>query len=328
MSELDDLQQSALEAVENASDGRALEDVRVKYLGKKGELTAMLKSLGAMDPDERREAGQRINAAKGALQQALNHRREALDRSAMEAKLAEERIDVTLPGRRRPVGGVHPVTRTWERIVRLFASLGFEVAEGPEVEDDYHNFGALNFPEDHPARALHDTFYLENGMVMRTHTSPVQIRVMKQQKPPIRVIAPGKVFRSDSDQTHTPVFHQVEGLLIDEGITFAHLKGTLQQFVNAFFEEELEIRLRPSYFPFTEPSAEVDVKFEKGDGGWLEILGCGMVHPNVLREGGIDPERYTGFAWGMGIDRVAMLRYGVTDTRQFFENDLRFLNQF
>lgn len=328
MSDLDELLDGARLAVEGAADPRALDDVRVQYLGKKGALTARLKTLGSLPPDERREAGQRINAAKEALQSALNERRAILEREALEEKLTSERIDVTLPGRRLGEGGLHPITRTWERIVNLFAGMGFVVAEGPEVEDDYHNFEALNFPPNHPARALHDTFYLDNGLVMRTHTSPVQIRVMKERQPPIRVIAPGKVFRADSDQTHTPVFHQVEGLLIDEHISFAHLKSTLQQFVNAFFEDELEIRLRPSYFPFTEPSAEVDVRFDKGDGGWLEILGCGMVHPNVLREGGIDPERYTGFAWGMGIERLAMLRYGVTDLRQFFENDLRFLAQF
>lgn len=328
MSDLDELLDGARLAVEGAADPRALDDVRVQYLGKKGALTARLKTLGNLPPDERREAGQRINAAKETLQSALNERRAILEREALEEKLTSERIDVTLPGRRLGEGGLHPITRTWERIVNLFAGMGFVVAEGPEVEDDYHNFEALNFPPNHPARALHDTFYLDNGLVMRTHTSPVQIRVMKERQPPIRVIAPGKVFRADSDQTHTPVFHQVEGLLIDEHISFAHLKSTLQQFVNAFFEDELEIRLRPSYFPFTEPSAEVDVRFDKGDGGWLEILGCGMVHPNVLREGGIDPERYTGFAWGMGIERLAMLRYGVTDLRQFFENDLRFLAQF
>jgi len=320
--------QSAVEAAENL---KVLDDVRVQYLGKKGELTALLKTLGQLEPAERKARGALINQAKQQLQQALNDQRERLQAAELEAKLAGQTIDVTLPGRGELSGNLHPVTRTMDRIVELFHRLGFAVAEGPEIETDFYNFEALNFPPDHPARTMHDTFYFGDGRLLRTHTSPVQIRVMEKTKPPIRIIAPGKVYRSDSDQTHTPMFHQVEGLLVGEDVTFADLKGLLQVFVNAFFEASLPIRLRPSYFPFTEPSAEVDVQWDKGDGsepGWLEVLGCGLVHPNVLSAGGIDPERYSGYAFGMGVERFAMLRYGVTDLRDFFNNDVNFLRQF
>ncbi|GJM09451.1 MAG: phenylalanine--tRNA ligase alpha subunit [Lysobacteraceae bacterium] len=330
MNELDQLVEQALAAIDASADNNALEEVRVSWLGKKGQITALLKSLGAMDPGERREAGQRINRAKSTLLDRLNERRQHLAEIELNQKLASETIDVTLPGRQRVGGGIHPISRTMERIIRLFRQVGFEVAEGPEIESDHYNFETLNFPPHHPARAMHDTFYFEDGHLLRTHTSPVQIRVMEKSAPPIRIIAPGKVFRADSDQTHTPVFHQVEGLVIGRNITFADLKGTLQEFVNQFFEEELPIRLRPSYFPFTEPSAEVDIPWRKADGStsWLEVLGCGMVHPNVLRAGGVDPEQFTGYAFGMGVERFAMLRYGVNDLRQFFENDVRFLQQF
>ncbi|MEM9305479.1 MAG: phenylalanine--tRNA ligase subunit alpha [Pseudomonadota bacterium] len=328
--DLDALVADATQRVEAAEDSRALDDVRVAFLGKKGALTAALRSLGQLAPEERRARGQAINEAKQEVVGAIEARRESLARAELDAKLASETVDVTLPGRGDAAGAIHPVTRTMNRIIRIFGRLGFDVAEGPEVETDHYNFGALNFPDHHPARAMHDTFYFGDGRLLRTHTSPVQIRVMeKTAAPPIRVIAPGRVYRSDSDQTHTPMFNQVEGLLIGEGITLADLKGTLQAFVDAFFEQHLEMRFRPSYFPFTEPSAEVDIAWEKGGkSAWLEVLGCGMVHPNVLRSGGIDPERYSGYAWGMGVERMAMLRYGVTDLRQFFENDLRFLRQF
>ncbi len=316
--------------IQEATDIRVLEDIRVTYLGKKGTITAQLKLLGTLPGDQRREAGVEINKAKGQLQQQIQARREILQKLEMDKKLNAESIDVTLPGRSLPIANLHPVTRTMNRIVELFSGLGFEVKTGPEIEDDYHNFEALNFPTHHPARTMHDTFWFDDGHLLRTHTSPVQIRAMKHMKPPIKIIAPGRVYRSDSDQTHTPMFHQVEGLVVGETITFASLKGVLNQFVNAFFEKDLKIRLRPSYFPFTEPSAEVDVEWQKDDGttGWLEVLGCGMVHPNVLRAGGIDPEKYTGFAFGLGVERFAMLRYGVKDLRQFFENDLAFLKQF
>ncbi len=328
---LDKILESALTAIEAATELALVDEVRVEYLGKKGQITALLKSLGAMDADQRKGAGQAINQAKQALQTAINTRRNELEKTILDARLVAESIDVSLPGRGHERGGIHPVTHTMQRITEIFSRLGFAVATGPEVEDDEHNFEALNFPAHHPARAMHDTFYFPDGRLLRTHTSPVQIRVMKEQQPPIRIIAPGKVYRSDSDQTHTPMFHQVEGLLVDRDVTFADLKGVLQEFVNAFFEQELEIRLRPSYFPFTEPSAEVDVAWDKGDGsepGWLEVLGCGMVHPNVLKAVGIDPEIYTGYAFGLGVERFAMLRYGVKDLRQFFENDLQFLGQF
>ncbi|RMG27920.1 MAG: phenylalanine--tRNA ligase subunit alpha [Gammaproteobacteria bacterium] len=333
----DTLLAQALDAVAQAADLRALDGIRVRYLGKKGALTARLKQLGGLPPEERREAGQAINRAKQRLQEAIEQRREALAQEALEQKLAAERVDVTLPGRRRPAGGWHPVTRTLQRIESLFGQLGFEVAEGPEIEDDFHNFEALNIPPHHPARAMHDTFYLEDGRVLRTHTSPVQIRVMETTPPPLRIIAPGRVYRCDSDLTHTPMFHQVEGLMVDTDVSFADLKGVLDAFLRRFFERDLGVRFRPSYFPFTEPSAEVDIQCVIcggagcrvcGGSGWLEVLGCGMVHPKVFEHVHIDNERWTGFAFGMGVERLAMLRYGVDDLRLFFENDLRFLAQF
>ncbi len=331
MQALKEITEQALKAVEQAADLPALDQVRVQYLGKKGEITALLKTLGQMEPEARKAMGGAVNQAKQQVQQAIQARREALQQAELNARLENERIDVTLPGRGQHRGGLHPVTRTMERIIEIFSRIGFTVAEGPEIETDHYNFESLNFPPHHPARAMHDTFYFPDGRLLRTHTSPVQTRSMEKSEPPIRIIAPGRVYRSDSDQTHTPMFHQVEGLLVAEDVSFADLKGVLQQFVSAFFEQELEIRLRPSYFPFTEPSAEVDVRWDKGDGsepGWLEVLGCGMVHPNVLKASGIDPERYIGYAFGLGVERFAMLRYGVTDLRAFFENDLRFLQSF
>ncbi|MFY8275166.1 phenylalanine--tRNA ligase subunit alpha [Pseudoalteromonas sp. SSDWG2] len=316
----------ALKAVESASEIAHLEDVRVNYLGKKGEITGLLKTLGQMAPQERKSAGQVINQAKQQVTEAINVKREALSAAALEAKLAAETIDVTLPGRKIASGGVHPVTRTIERIESFFGELGFAVKSGPEVEDDFHNFDALNIPAHHPARADHDTFYFNPKLVLRTQTSGVQIRTMETEQPPLRIISPGRVYRNDYDQTHTPMFHQVEGLMVDTDVSFTELKGILHDFLRNFFEEDMEIRFRPSYFPFTEPSAEVDVKGK--DGKWLEVLGCGMVHPNVLRSVNIDPEKYTGFAFGMGVERLTMLRYGVTDLRAFFENDMKFLNQF
>ena len=327
----EDLLAQAQELVAEAGDPRALDEVRVRYLGKKGALTGLLKQLGQLPPDQRREAGQAVNRSKQALEAAIAQRHDELARAGLETRLRAESVDVTLPGRGHEPGGQHPVSRALDRILELFGQLGFSVATGPEVEDDYHNFEALNFPEHHPARAMHDTFYLPDGRLLRTHTSPVQIRVMKETRPPVRIVAPGRVFRADSDQTHTPQFHQVEGLLVDTDVTFADLKGLLSDFVNAFFEDELEMRLRPSYFPFTEPSAEVDVRWRGEDGSpgrWLEVLGCGMVHPNVLNNCGIDPETYTGYAFGLGVERFAMLRYRVDDLRLFFENDLHFLRQF
>lgn len=321
----------ALGLVADAADTRTLDSVRVRFLGKKGELTGLLKQLGRLPADERRAAGQAVNRAKHALEQAIAEREQTLAAAGLKEKLAAERIDVTLPGRTLTPGGPHPVSRALDRILDIFGQLGFSVATGPEVEDDYHNFEALNFPEHHPARAMHDTFYLPDGRLLRTHTSPVQIRVMKDTQPPVRIVAPGRVFRSDSDQTHTPQFHQVEGLLVDRDVSFADLKGLLAEFVNAFFEDELDVRLRPSYFPFTEPSAEVDVRWRNPDGSpgrWLEVLGCGMVHPNVLTHCGVDAETYTGYAFGLGVERFAMLRYRVNDLRLFFENDLNFLRQF
>lgn len=336
----DDLQALVAEAeraLAEAGTVAELEQVRVAYLGKKGRLTAQLKGLGRLPAEARPAAGQAINAAKARIGEALEARREALRRAELDRSLEAERVDVTLPGRGEPPGGLHPITRTLERIEDLFTAVGFRVAEGPEVEDDYHNFAALNIPEDHPARAMHDTFYFDARHLLRTHTSPVQIRVMEGEGAPVRVIAPGRVYRCDSDLTHTPMFHQVEGLLVDEGITFGDLKAVLDDFVKRFFEADLAVRFRPSYFPFTEPSAEVDVEcmFCSGDGcrvcgqsGWLEILGCGMVHPAVFEYAGVDAERYTGYAFGMGVERLAMLRYGVNDLRIFFDNDLRFLRQF
>jgi len=326
-----EIQQRATYAVAACADLQQLDQLRVAFLGKKGEITAQLKILGSLDPELRKAYGAAVNRARDELNQAISDRKLALESAALEARLLGQRVDVTLPGRGERRGGIHPVTRAMQRAMNIFSRLGFDVAIGPEVESDYYNFEALNFPEHHPARAMHDTFYFGDGRLLRTHTSPVQIRVMEQQKPPLRIIAPGKVYRSDSDQTHTPMFHQVEGLLVDEGVTMADLKGVLHAFVNAFFERSLAMRFRPSYFPFTEPSAEVDIGWEKQDGGepgWLEILGCGMVHPNVLSACNVDPEKYTGYAFGIGVERLAMLRYGVTDLRQFFENDLAFLEQF
>ncbi|MDT8408825.1 MAG: phenylalanine--tRNA ligase subunit alpha [Wenzhouxiangellaceae bacterium] len=323
--------ETALAEVAGAADLRALDEVRVAWLGKKGRLTSELKSLGQLPANQRREAGQRVNEVKRELAGAIDARKLELEREALDRRLVGETIDVTLPGRDVDPGGAHPVTRAMDRILEIFRGLGFAVADGPEIEDDYHNFEALNFPPHHPARAMHDTFYLPDGRLLRTHTSPVQIRVMKTQPPPVRIVAPGRVFRSDSDQTHTPQFHQVEGLLVDDDVTFADLKGLLSTFVNAYFEDELEMRLRPSYFPFTEPSAEVDIRWRNADGStgrWLEVLGCGMVHPSVLENCGVDSERYTGYAFGLGVERFAMLRYRVDDLRLFFDNDLRFLAQF
>ena len=335
--ELEQIVEKADAAIKSASDLKALDDLRVSYLGKKGEITQRMQTLGKLAPEERKEAGKLINNAKQAVQQAIEARKAALQAEELNAKLAEEAIDVTLPGRGQERGGLHPVTRTLQRIEELFSQMGFEVVEGPEVEDDYHNFEALNIPESHPARAMHDTFYFDEHTVLRTHTSPVQIRVMKEKQPPLRIIAPGRVYRCDSDLTHTPMFHQVEGLLVDENVSFAQLKGILDEFLRNFFEKDLAVRFRPSYFPFTEPSAEADIQCVMcgGEGcrvcsqtGWIEILGCGMVHPNVFKHVDIDSEKYTGFAFGLGIERMAMLRYGVNDLRLFFENDLRFLQQF
>lgn len=335
--ELQALLDSAEAEVAAASTPAALDEVRVRYLGKKGELTERLKSLGKLPAEERREAGQAINRAKERLQAAIQQRRIQLEREELDRRLASETVDVTLPGRGRDSGGLHPVMRTLQRIEELFAQIGFEVAEGPEIEDDYHNFEALNIPAHHPARAMHDTFYFDEHLLLRTHTSPVQIREMEKRQPPLRLIAPGRVYRCDSDVTHSPMFHQVEGLVVDEHVSFADLKGILDDFLRQFFERDLKVRFRPSYFPFTEPSAEADVECVICGGkgcrvcshtGWLEVLGCGMVHPTVFEHVGIDNERYTGFAFGMGVERLAMLRYGVNDLRLFFENDLRFLQQF
>lgn len=316
----------ALAAVTAAGDIPALEEVRVTFMGKKGSITELLKSLGGMDPEQRKIAGQQINDLKQQVQDALNEKRDALQQAQLSAKLSQERIDVTLPGRGFETGGLHPVSRTIARIESFFAELGFETKHGPEIEDDFHNFDALNIPEHHPARADHDTFYFNPKLMLRTQTSGVQIRTMEQQQPPLRIISPGRVYRNDYDQTHTPMFHQVEGLMVDKNVSFTELKGILHDFLHNFFEEDLKIRFRPSFFPFTEPSAEVDVMGKNGK--WLEVLGCGMVHPNVLRSVGIDPEVYSGFAFGMGVERLTMLRYGVTDLRSFFENDVRFLKQF
>ncbi len=327
----------AAEQIDGAGDMLALDSVRVHYLGKTGLLTQQLKKLGNLPKDERPRAGQAINQAKKSLQQSIEARRDQLQQQALQARLQSERVDVTLPGRGQAGGGLHPVTRTLERIERLFASAGFAVAEGPEIEDDYHNFEALNIPSHHPARAMHDTFYFDEHLLLRTHTSPVQIRVMENAGPPFKIIAPGRVYRCDSDLTHTPMFHQVEGFLVDNDVSFADLKGILYDFCSGFFEQDIKLRFRPSYFPFTEPSAEVDIACVMcggggcrvcGGSGWLEVLGCGMIHPEVFRHVGIDSEEYTGYAFGMGVERLAMLRYGVNDLRLFFENDLRFLRQF
>ena len=335
--DLEQLRTEAESAVANALNLSVLDEIRVRYLGRQGELTGHLKALGRLPADQRPEAGKAINTVKQVLQVALEARKDELESVDLNRRLATERIDVTLPGRGQARGGLHPVTRTVERIESFFGQLGFDVVEGPEIEDDYHNFEALNIPPHHPARAMHDTFYFDDGLLLRTHTSPVQIRVMQSQEPPLRMIAPGRVYRCDSDVTHTPMFQQIEGLVIDENVSLANLKGTLVDFCRSIFEADLEVRFRPSYFPFTEPSAEVDIQCVIcggkgcrvcGNSGWLEILGCGMVHPKVFDYCGIDNERYTGFAFGMGAERITMLRYGVDDLRLFMDNDLRFLQQF
>jgi len=326
MQDVGELVSRARAEIDSSQDLARLDEVRVKYLGKKGELTAQLKQLGALSAEERPAAGQAINRAKQAVQDAVQARRDELDGAELTAALEAGSLDVTQAGRGQTPGGVHPVTRTLERVEAIFGAAGFGVQTGPEIEDEHHNFTALNIPENHPARAMHDTFYFPSGKLLRTHTSPVQIRAMAAQGAPIRIIAPGRVYRCDSDMTHTPMFHQIEGLVVDRGVSFANLKSVLHDFVERFFERKAELRFRPSYFPFTEPSAEVDVLSETGR--WLEILGCGMVHPNVLSGVGIDPEEFTGYAFGMGAERLAMLRYGVNDLRVFFENDLQFLRQF
>ena len=315
-------------AIEAAQDFNALEQIKARYLGKTGELTGLLKTLGQMSPEERKTIGAHINECKNQFQTAFNTKRDALNEAKLQAQLAAEALDITLPGRAQEHGGLHPVTLTLQRVVELFHGMGFEVADGPEIEDDFHNFQALNIPANHPARAMQDTFYVENGDVLRTHTSPIQIRYMLDKKePPIRIIAPGRVYRVDSDATHSPMFHQAEGLWVEEGVTFADLKAVFTDFIRRFFErDDLQVRFRPSFFPFTEPSAEIDIMGENGK--WLEVGGCGMVHPNVLKNVNIDPEKYTGFAFGIGLDRFAMLRYNVNDLRLFFDNDLNFLKQF
>ena len=331
MSDLDKLLQTASSDIEAASDLKALEELRVHYLGKKGLVTEQLKSLGKLSAEERPAAGQRINEVKQAIQANLEQRSTLLEEAATAEKLKSEAIDVTLPGRTSSVGSLHPVTITLRKIEKLFQRYGFEVADGPEIEDDFHNFEALNIPAHHPARAMHDTFYFDDGLLLRTHTSSVQIHTMENSQPPIRIIAPGRVYRCDSDITHSPMFHQVEGLLVDIDVNFAQLKGLVIEFLHAFFEnDQLGIRFRPSYFPFTEPSAEVDIEWhdEQGNSNWLEVMGCGMVHPNVFSKVGIDSEKYNGFAFGVGVERLAMLYYGVRDLRMFYENDLRFLRQF
>ena len=338
MQALDELKAEATAAIESAGDSAALEKLRVEWLGKKGRVTDLLKSLGQLDAAERPKVGAEINAVKQLLNEQISERKETLQQAAIASQLAAEALDVTLPGRREDLGALHPITRTIERMANYFAALGFEVVEGPEIEDDYHNFEALNIPAHHPARAMHDTFYIDETHVLRTHTSGVQVRTMETRDPPLRVICPGRVYRCDSDLTHSPMFHQVEGLLIDEDVSFGQLKGIIQDFLHAFFEQDaLAVRFRPSYFPFTEPSAEVDIQCVKcaGEGcricsgtGWLEVMGCGMVHPRVLEMSGVDTERYQGFAFGMGVERLAMLRYGIGDLRLNFENDLRFLGQF
>ena len=325
MSELRELLEQALNEVAGSEDERSLDDTRIRYLGKRGEITQRLKQLGSLPDAERPAAGQAINQAKQQVREALDRRKTELQQEQLSQRLARERIDISLPGRGQRNGGLHPVTLTLQEIERLFVEIGFTVVDGPEIEDDYHNFAALNIPEHHPARAMHDTFYCHADLLLRTHTSNVQVRHMNETRPPLRVIAPGRVYRCDSDMTHTPMFHQVEGIMVDEGVTFAHLKGVLEEFAEHIFGEDVPTRFRPSYFPFTEPSAEVDIL---GDNGWLEILGCGMVHPVVLENVGIDSRKYSGFAFGMGVERIAMLRYGINDIRMFFENDLRFLRQF
>lgn len=325
MDDIKKLLKQAKTAIEAAGNFIALDQVRIDYLGKKGQLTQRLKQLGKLPAAERPKAGEAINNAKRTVEEAIEKQHLILENARLETRLAQDKIDVTLPGRGQRSGGLHPITLTLQKIEDLFTQIGFEIVEGPEVEDDYHNFEALNIPEHHPARAMHDTFYFNEHTLLRTHTSSVQIRVMQQRKPPLRFIAPGRVYRCDSDMTHTPMFHQVEGLMVDEQVNFAQLKGLLRGFLEHFFDRELKIRFRPSYFPFTEPSAEVDIM---GENGWLEVLGCGMVHPKVLENVGIDSKKYTGLAFGMGVERLAMLQYGIDDLRVFFENDLRFLEQF
>ena len=326
MQDVGELVSRACTEISSSADLAQLDEVRVRYLGKKGAITSQLKQLGLLSAEDRPAAGQAINRAKQSVLDAIQARRDALDSERLAAELEGGAIDVTLSGRGQTIGGVHPVTRTLERIEQIFGAAGFSVHTGPEIEDEHHNFTALNIPGNHPARAMHDTFYFPSGRLLRTHTSPVQIRAMAAHGAPIRIIAPGRVYRCDSDMTHTPMFHQVEGLVVDRGVSFANLKSVLHEFVERFFERKAELRFRPSYFPFTEPSAEVDVLSESGK--WLEILGCGMVHPNVLSDVGIDPEEFTGYAFGMGAERLSMLRYGVNDLRQFFDNDLQFLRQF
>jgi len=334
---LKDIVEAAKTAIQNATDAKTLDNVRVEYLGKKGLITGYVKELGNLSAEERPLIGKEVNLAKQEVAGLTESRSRILADEAMQAALAAETVDVTLPGRNNEVGGLHPVTRTLQRIEQYFRQIGFQIAEGPEIEDGDHNFTALNIPESHPARAMHDTFYFNAEMLLRTHTSPVQIRVMEEQQPPLRIIAPGRVYRCDSDLTHTPMFHQVEGLMVDENVSFTDLKGILADFLQAFFEKPLNVRFRPSYFPFTEPSAEADIECVicGGEGcrvcshtGWLEVLGCGMVHPKVFEHVNIDSEKYLGLAFGMGVERLAMLRYGVNDLRLFFENDLRFLRQF
>lgn len=325
MNEITKLIEQAIAAIRGATDLLALDQVRVDYLGKKGRLTQLLKQLGQLPVEQRPAAGEAINNAKVTLHEAIEQQRKLLENANLESRLANEKLDITLPGRGQQSGGLHPITLTLQKIENLFLQAGFEVIDGPEIEDDFHNFEALNIPAHHPARAMHDTFYFDDRTLLRTHTSSVQIRVMQERKPPLRFIAPGRVYRCDSDMTHTPMFHQVEGLMIDTQVTFAQLKGLLQDFLEQFFARPLQIRFRPSYFPFTEPSAEVDIM---GENGWLEVLGCGMVHPKVLENVGIDSNKYTGLAFGMGVERLAMLQYGIDDLRIFFENDLRFLKQF
>ena len=337
METLELLASEAQQAIEQAQDLAALDQVRVEYLGKRGRLTDLLKGLGKLSAEERPAAGAKINEVKEQLQSQINRHRTDLENADLEARLASEALDVTLPGRGEDSGGLHLITHTMERIESFFSRVGYSVEEGPEIEDDYHNFEALNIPSHHPARAMHDTFYVTENTVLRTHTSPVQIRTMKTQEPPIRIICPGRVYRCDSDLTHTPMFHQVEGLVVDRDVSMADLRGTIDQFLKAFFEADLPVRFRPSYFPFTEPSAEVDIQCTncRGAGcrickntGWLEVMGCGMVHPNVFGHCGIDAEKYSGFAFGMGVERLAMLRYGVNDLRLFFDNEIQFLKQF
>lgn len=337
MTDLETLLQQASHEISNADDLKNLDHYRVHYLGKKGKLTECLKNLGQLSPEERPLAGQKVNIVKQQIQDLIEQRSTLLEQNQIAAQLATESIDVTLPGRQQTIGSLHPVTKTRERIESLFTQMGFSTMDGPEIEDDYHNFEALNIPALHPARAMQDTFYFPAGTLLRTHMSPVQIRTMESTPPPLRIIAMGRVYRRDFDITHTPMFHQIEGLMIDENVSFADLKSILTQFLQAFFEAPVPIRFRPSYFPFTEPSAEVDIGCQNCAGkgcricknsGWLEVLGCGMVHPNVLRLAGIDSERYSGWAFGAGIDRLTMLRYGITDLRALFENDMRFLRQF